>query len=461
MESRTLVCLDTTGKSHLPHDLIAATGWQQLKADSIEQAAAYIRAKAANVGLVYIGESELNGQLSQFEQLLSQAQSLEWVGMIPPELLARTETQRLIANYFNDYHTLPTDKNRLLNSLGHAFGMADSRRAYLSHAAEPVNGYKMVAVSPAMLSIFRDIDKVASVDASVMVSGESGTGKELVAYAIHNESPRKDGPFIAVNCGAIAAGLIQSELFGHEKGAFSGAHKRHIGSIEAAHNGTIFLDEIGDLPLEQQVNLLRFLQDKKITRVGSNTPITIDVRVITATHRNLEQAITTGDFREDLYYRLHVLSLHLPPLRDRKEDIAPLAHYFLNKFHTHSKHKIRGVSSDALERMYAYHWPGNVRELINKIERAVVMSERELIEAEDLQLDPSLIAQKIPTLADARADAERQSIQLAMSCCQQSVTNSAKLLGVSRVTLYRLLQKLSLGQHQRQAGASVLNKYSP
>ncbi len=446
MKCRMLICLDTTGKFQIPQDLIASSGWRPLLANTLEQASGYIQNQDAQVGLAIIGESDLNGRLQQFERLLGQQQAFEWVGMIPSALLKHPETQRLIVSYLNDYHTLPTDNARLLNSLGHAYGMANSRRAYLKNTAKPINGHQMVAVSPEMLSIFKDIRKIASVDASVMVGGESGTGKELVAYAIHNESTRKNGPFIAVNCGAIADGLIQSELFGHEKGAFSGAHKRHIGSIEAANNGTIFLDEIGDLPLEQQVNLLRFLQDKKITRVGSNTLIPIDVRVITATHRNLEDAITEGNFREDLYYRLHVLSLVIPPLRDRKEDIAPLAHYFLKKFHAESDHKIKGFSRDALEHLHGYHWPGNVRELINKIERAVVMSDRDLIEAEDLRFNPSVNPQKIPTLADARADADRQSIQLAMNYCSQSVTDSAKLLGVSRVTLYRLLEKLSLGK---------------
>lgn len=440
---RQLVCLDMTGERRLPRNLIMSSGWEPFETDTIEQAASHIKSATPHVGIVFISGSELNGQLSKLEQLLGQNQSIEWVGLVDPGLLDRSETQRLIVSYLNDYHTLPCDKLRLLNSLGHAYGMAESRRAYLEKIAKPINGYQMVAVSPAMSAVFRDIDKIASVNASVMVGGESGTGKELVARAIHNESLRKNGPFIAINCGAIPDGLIQSELYGHEKGSFSGAHQRHIGSIESAHTGTVFLDEIGDLPIEQQANLLRFLQEKKITRVGSSTPINIDVRVISATHRNLKDAIAEGAFREDLYYRLHVLSLVIPPLRNRREDIAPLAHYFLKQFHSEATHKIKGFSADALKLMHAYHWPGNVRELINRVERAVVMCEQELIEAKDLEFDPGTVLQNIHTLAEARAAAERDCIELAMIRTHQSVTNAAKILGVSRVTLYRLIARLS------------------
>ncbi|MEH6826231.1 MAG: sigma-54 dependent transcriptional regulator [Motiliproteus sp.] len=443
---RPLVCLDMTGEGRIPGDLFMSSGWNPFKTNTIEQTASHIKSETPHVGLVIIGESECNGQLHSLEQLLGHNQSIEWVGLVDPAFINRAQTQRLIVSYLHDYHTLPCDKDRLFNSLGHAYGMAQSRRAYLEKIAKPVNGYQMVAVSPAMSALFKDIDKIASVNASVMVGGESGTGKELVARAIHNESRRTKGPFIAINCGAIPDGLIQSELFGHEKGAFSGAHQRHIGSIESAHTGTIFLDEIGDLPIEQQANLLRVLQEKKITRVGSSKPINIDIRVITATHRNLEDAIAEGAFREDLYYRLHVLSLVIPPLRDRREDIAPLCHYFLKQFHSESTHKIKGFSADALRHMHGYHWPGNVRELINRVERAVVMCDQELIEAKDLEFDPGTASQSILTLSEARAVAERDCIKLAMICADQSVSNAAKILGVSRVTLYRLIDKLAFAE---------------
>jgi transcriptional regulator with PAS, ATPase and Fis domain len=285
---------------------------------------------------------------------------------------------------------------------------------------------------------------VAGVDAPVLITGESGTGKELAALALHERSSRKDKPFVAVNCGALPNGLIQSELFGHEKGAFTGASQRKIGRIEAAAGGTIFLDEIGDLPLELQVNLLRFLQEKTIERVGGTTSIPVDVRVLAATHVDLEAAVAEGKFREDLYYRLNVLKINTPPLRDRQGDIEVLAKYFFEIFSHEKRRNVKGFSPAALQLMNRYNWPGNVRELISRVRRAMVMCERRLITPKDLDLDKRESQRLVTTLEAARSNAELEAIRNALQKNNSNLTDSARELGVSRVTLYRLIQKNGL-----------------
>ena len=264
---------------------------------------------------------------------------------------------------------------------------------------------------------------------------------ELAARIIFQRSLRRKNAFVAVNCGAIPANLIQSELFGHEKGSFTGACRRQIGHIEAANGGTLFLDEIGDLPLELQVNLLRFLQEKIITRVGGTEPIPVDVRVITATHRDLREEIRAGRFREDLFYRLCVLDLELPPLRERREDIELLAYHFLRKLAPGLNPLVRGFSALALQQMHAYQWPGNVRELRNRVERALVMCEKRVICPLDLQLEPAPQTEEQPTLAEVRAQAEQQAMQSALNATGNNIVAAARQLGVSRVTLYRMLDK--------------------
>jgi DNA-binding NtrC family response regulator len=367
------------------------------------------------------------------------------VGLVERNLLEDAFTQRLIPGCLYDYHTLPVDTERLLGTLGHAFGMAEASRRLRGIHTVHVNGYRMIGTSPAMQRVYRDIEKIAKVDAPVMVTGESGTGKELAALAIHKQSDRADGPFVAVNCAALPAELIQSELFGHEKGAFTGAHKRRVGRIEAAHGGTIFLDEIGDVPLDQQVNLLRFLQEKTIERVGGTETIPVDVRVITATHVDLQNAIAQGRFREDLFFRLNVLTLEMPPLRKRQGDVEVLAQYYFDQFANERGSRVRGFSRAALEFMNAYAWPGNVRELMNRVRRAIVMCDRRLIAPEDLGLEVGDRNRRIMTLAEARAEAERRAIQDCLELTGHNISRAARELGISRVTLYRLMEKYGQG----------------
>ncbi|HEV7445186.1 MAG TPA: sigma-54 dependent transcriptional regulator [Steroidobacteraceae bacterium] len=296
----------------------------------------------------------------------------------------------------------------------------------------------MIGSCDAMLGLFRLIRKVAMTDAPVFISGESGTGKELTAAAIHERSTRRDQPFIAINCGAIPAHLLQSELFGYERGAFTGANQRKIGRVEAANGGTLFLDEIGDLPLESQASLLRFLQERKVERLGGHGSTPVDVRIISATHVDMQTAMIEGRFRADLYHRLCVLQVNEPPLRERGRDIELLAKHMLERFKKDARRRLRGFSPCAIAALRTYGWPGNVRELINRVRRAIVMSEGRQITARDLELEEHVEVAPM-TLAQAREVAERQAIEMALLRHRGRLGEAAHQLGISRVTLYRLL----------------------
>jgi len=299
-----------------------------------------------------------------------------------------------------------------------------------------------------MQKVFGTIRKVAQSDVSVLVSGESGTGKELVARAIHDMSLRKHAPFIAINCGAIPETLLESELFGHEKGSYTGAHVRVLGKVEYANKGTLFLDEIGEIPGVLQVKLLRFLQERSIQRVGGREDIPVDVRIIAATNIDISKAMDEGRFRDDLYYRIGVVTIDLPPLRTRGEDILLLANLFLRKFSSDLNKKVRGYSPEAEECITSYSWPGNVRELENKVQRAVLMVSGHQIEPEDLGFASLPLTPPSPpevldlgTLKDARDALERDMILSAIRTQGGNIAKAADILGVSRPTLYDLMKK--------------------
>ena len=367
---------------------------------------------------------------------------MEWIALLPNDAIMLHKLAPFISRNFYDYHTMPTDTGRLAVTLGHAYGMAKLRDKRRLEATS--DQFDMVGNSVQIQAVFRAILKLAGADAPVSITGESGTGKELAALAIHKHSRRALAPFVAVNCGALPRELIQAELFGHEKGAFTNAHMRRIGRIEGAIGGTIFLDEIGDLPLDLQVNLLRFLQEKTIERVGGARSISLDVRVIAATNVALEKAVEGGRFRADLYYRLNVLNLEVPPLRERDGDVELLARFFLNKFAREERAALRGFSQQALNSLNAYHWPGNVRELIYRVLSAVVMCERRFISPEDLGLDTRERTGATATLEQLRASAELQAISFALRRNGNNVTRTAYELGVSRMTLYRLMERHQL-----------------
>ncbi|QEE25944.1 sigma-54-dependent Fis family transcriptional regulator [Rhodanobacter glycinis] len=294
--------------------------------------------------------------------------------------------------------------------------------------------------SPAIQLVMASILKYAPVDLPVLITGETGTGKELAACALHQQSSRRDRPFAAINCGALPLNLVQSELFGHERGSFTGANARHAGRFEAAAGGTVFLDEVGDLPAEAQTSLLRLLQEGTLERVGSTQPIRPDVRVLAATHVDLEKAVAQGRFREDLYYRLNVLRLRMPALREREDDMELLAQQFLEGFRAQHRCLARGFSRSALQAMRGFAWPGNVRELLNRVQRAAVLAEDALISVADLDLsatDPSPLA----GLGRARVEVERETVVACLRASRFNISECARRLKVSRVTVYRLCKK--------------------
>jgi two-component system NtrC family response regulator len=302
----------------------------------------------------------------------------------------------------------------------------------------------MIGASPEMRPVFETIRKVATSDAPVLILGESGTGKEMAARAIHQRSHRKDGPFVAINCGAIPETLLESELFGHEKGAFTGAHLQRKGRIETACDGTLFLDEIGEIPQPLQVKLLRFLQEQTIERIGGRQEIAINARVVAATNVDLKKAMAQNTFREDLFYRLAVVQVTLPPLRDRENDVRLLAQFFLNHFVTQVNKPQLVFDPDAIRALNKHTWPGNVRELENCVRRAVIMAEGRRITARDLELTPSATDPGLVTLKEAREAVERQMLTQALRKHSGKIAPAAAELGLSRPTIYELMDKLGI-----------------
>ena len=314
----------------------------------------------------------------------------------------------------------------------------ENRRLSELPALSPIK--RIVTTDPGMLKVCRDIEKLASTNVTVLLLGESGTGKEALSRALHDLGPRARQPFVAINCGAIPENLLESELFGHERGAFTGAVKQTQGRIELANRGTLFLDEIGDLPHALQVKLLRFLQDQVVERIGGRQPIQVDVRVVSATNAHLEDQVDAGRFRSDLFYRLNPVTVRIPPLRERPGDPVLLARYFLAIFNREFGRTVRGFSDDALAALQSHSWPGNIRELENRLKRAVVMSDTRLITAADLELAPGVEDMSAYDLRAARARAERDVVQRALARSDGRLATAARLLGVSRPTLYSLLE---------------------
>ncbi|MEB0136958.1 sigma-54 dependent transcriptional regulator [Actimicrobium sp. CCC2.4] len=399
------------------------------------------------VGVVLVADLMWLQRLSAFEPMLAHS-GITWVGLIAHDLVGLPAVRNLVADYLFNFIALPAPIEHIILVLRHARGMAfvrtQPRNIWPESSIAGEKHSPMLGRTPPMQRLFHQIKRVARTDAPVMIDGQSGTGKELAAQSIHRQSTRRHAPFVAVNCGAIPPQLFQSELFGYEKGAFTGAIQRRIGRIEAAQGGTLFLDEIGDLPMEMQVNLLRFLQEKTIERIGGNQTLTIDVRIIAATHIDLADAVARGRFREDLYYRINVVCITTPRLADRLEDIEELARHYFTRFASRHNKSLRGFSKAALHTLLHHNWPGNVRELVNRVQRAVVMADGRFIQPEDLGFDPASPSTMLMSLEDARAEADRRMIERALSQARNQVSVAAQLLGVSRVTLYRLIDKYRL-----------------
>jgi two-component system NtrC family response regulator len=319
---------------------------------------------------------------------------------------------------------------------------AENSRLAAARAASPIEG--IIGSSPQMVSVLRTIEKIAPTDVSVLLLGASGTGKELLAQAIHALSRRAKGPFIPLNCAAIPETLFESELFGHERGAFTGAIKQTLGKIECADGGTLFLDEIGDIPQAIQVKLLRFLQNQVIERIGGRHSIQVDVRIVCATNQNLTDLIADGRFREDLFYRINEVGVQVPPLRERVGDAPLLANYFLRRFATEFNRPVRAFTAGALLAIETHPWRGNVRELENRVKRATIMASSSVIGAEDLELDGASEPKAPLDLREARLRAEAQVLRQALSQTGSNVSQAAKLLGISRPTLYDLMRQHGL-----------------
>jgi two-component system, NtrC family, response regulator len=345
-----------------------------------------------------------------------------------------------------DFYQKPIDPDVLkviIERAYHVHGLEDeNRRLNRIQRSSPLDG--VVTNSPEMLELCRVIEKVSPTNITALLLGESGTGKEVLARAIHGLSDRRNEKFAAINCASIPENLLESELYGYEKGAFTGAVKRTIGKIESATGGTLFLDEIGDMPLGLQAKMLRFLQERVIERIGGRDEIPVDIRVICATNKDLEEMIARGDFREDLYYRISEIIINIPPLRERAGDAVLLAWSFLSKYTKQNGSKVNGFTSEALKAIEEYTWPGNVRELENRIKRAVVMADDSLITPSELQLSPDAEDHMPINLREVREKAEARAIIRAMSYVGGNVSKAADLLGVSRPTLYDLLNKYAL-----------------
>jgi two-component system NtrC family response regulator len=344
-----------------------------------------------------------------------------------------------------DFFVKPIDVDELKVVLRRALRLyaLEAENRELRHRAASGEFAGMLGTSPRMQQVFAAVRKVATVDAPVLLTGESGTGKEVAARAIHQLSARAAAPFVPINCAAIPETLLESELFGHEKGAFTGAHAQRRGRIDAANGGTLFLDEIGELPTPLQVKLLRFLQDRRVERLGGRGSIAVDVRVITATNADLARLMAEGRFREDLFYRIGVVSISMPPLRDREDDVFVIAETLLRQFATEAGKKVCGFSKDAMAAMRAHAWPGNVRELENRVRRAAVMAEGARLTAADLELGGATAAVR-QGLRELRAGLERDTIRAALKRNRGNVSQTAAELGISRPTLYSLLAKFGI-----------------
>jgi len=409
------------------------------------QAQELIDAGRFSVGLVELDNCENETWHDEVRGCIDHG-GLEWIALLSPRSLHDGELCRLIAEHCYAFHTLPADPQRLRMTIGHAQGMADVRQRALPDRGEVCAACNLLGASPPMDRVTRQIRRVASVDLPALLVGETGTGKELAARAIHDNSKRRDGPFVAINCAARPPNRIQSELFGDERGAFTGATQRKSGFVECAAGGTLLLDEIGDFPLELQAALLRFLQEGTICRVGGRVELPMDVRIISATHVDLRQAVARGEFRADLYFRLAVLEIDLPPLRDRPADVDMLAEQFLITFRgDRIGGPLRGFSRDALNALHAHDWPGNVRELKSRVQRAVVMCEQRAIMPRDLGLSSHVPRSRLKDLRQAREAAEEELVRRALLLTRYRVAEAARLLGVSHVTLYRLIKKYRIG----------------
>jgi DNA-binding NtrC family response regulator len=448
---KILIVDDEEGMRRLLVRVLTREGYQALAAASGADAMARIAGESFDLVITDIQMPGMTG-LALLEELKSFDPALPVV-VITAYGTVESAVQALRAGAY-DYLTKPFETDEIKLTVAKALErerlLAENR--YLQQELReryPFAG--IVGGSQAMRRVFEVVDAVAISNANVLVTGESGTGKELIARSIHQHSHRRDNPFIVLNCAALADGVLESELFGHERGAFTGAVATRKGRFELAHQGTLFIDEVGEMPLPAQVKLLRVIQEHEFERVGGSRTIRSDVRLVAATNKNLEEQVKKGVFREDLFYRLNVVNIELPPLRDRREDIEPLANYFLQKYLRETGRQISQISPRALSCLLAYEWPGNVRELQNVMERAVVLCQGESVTPRDLPQGiqgPEQICLELPesggSLTEILEDLERQLIVQTLSREEGSQTRAAEILGIKRTTLRYKMEKYRL-----------------
>jgi DNA-binding NtrC family response regulator len=421
------------------HFGLLRAGWRTLVADPASQNEALPECGDAAIAVVDLRASAL-AAVRILHQLRENHPGIAWIGLTG----ARTPAHEPLVR-----QALPLALE-IIDGVSSFTALRQALQRVPGDAPLPVDTRPSVLTgdSPAIRTLSLNIRKFAPVELPLLITGETGTGKEMAARALHQLSARHERPFAAINCGALPANLVQSELFGHERGSFTGATARRIGHFESADGGTVFLDEIGDLPLDAQTNLLRVLQEGTIERIGSCQSIKVDVRVLAATHVDLEKAVSQGRFREDLFYRLNVLRLRMPPLRERNGDIELLAQYFLDTFRESYGTRARAFSAAARKAMNAFAWPGNVRELMNRVQRAAVIADDALITPEDLELSADLPGTDRDSLGSARTSAEREAIVDCLRASAFNISECARRLRVSRVTVYRLCKKHQLALDQ-------------
>lgn len=423
-----------------------------------EEALGTVKAKKPGLMILDLSLSEDPAQLEGFHVLESSLQVTPTLKVIV--ITGHDERENAleaISKGAYDFYAKPVvieELRIMLNRAAKLLSLEEELAALRRRTGEQHEFEGIIAMSKEMVSVFDTVKRVAPTDVTILITGESGTGKELVASAIHRRSPRRDKPFVPINCGAIPENLLESELFGHEKGSFTGAHASRPGKFEVADGGTIFLDEIGELPLTLQVKLLRFLQDQVIERIGGRQPIEVDVRIIAATNRDLKGMIEQRTFREDLFYRINTIGVDLPPLRERGDDVMLLAMYFLNRYNGEFSKNIRGLSESAQETLHRYPWPGNVRELENRVKRAVIMAPAKIIQPEDMDLayhgdlpeneSHQTVNIQRKTLREARDDLEHRLVTRALLNSTGNVSAAAQELGVSRPTLHDLMKKYGI-----------------
>ena len=449
----TILVVDDEPGARQSLEVILEDDYKVLSAGNGQEALEILQKLPADLILLDVNMPDMDG-LEVLRKIKEQDEEADVI-MVSALNLARKAVDAIKLGAY-DYITKPYEPEDILTTVTRVMSKRNLRKEldFLRKEVEASRGFdQIISQNKRMHEIFQLVQKVAYASTNILITGESGTGKELIARSIHRQGNRKNGPFVAINCAAIPSELMESEMFGHERGAFTGAHTRTIGKFEYANGGTLFLDEVSALRSDLQAKLLRVLQEREIERIGSNRPIKVDIRVISATNTNLEEAVSQGKFRQDLYFRLNVVPISIPPLRERREDIPLLAKHFLNKFNGAFNKKIPGFSDKALSALNSYHWPGNIRELENLIERIVVLSPGDAtIDLKDIPLEILMdtsqdIGGLIPKetgLIKIREAIEKRIILNVLEATQWNQTETAKVLKVNRNTLIQKAKQLGI-----------------